>query len=312
MLNKENVERVAVLISCGEEEELIGVPLLENGAGSTIAKSVYSEHGKWGALDKIQAMSFDTTAVNTGRIKVHHPRSDYKGLINLCLIFLERFPSENIVFAAPSAFHHARIMGNNEEYLMSKKIVDGLKVTNDTAKRGVKLITGLGWFRLFMKRHPSLSIRSPETCSLSRTTSFNRHNIGQFYKNLENSLENPSLLILDNHESHLSLPVIDLAKMKIFYRVLFQIVRILLLVDLVHLIICLDPALDKPCPVSVYPDPTLSGPCPSVSDHLDPTHNKFSSTSSYTGQLAPVTFLTPEQFKGYSKAGNRKTNNIGR
>ncbi|ESO04784.1 hypothetical protein HELRODRAFT_172457 [Helobdella robusta] len=68
MLNKENVERVAVLISCGEEEQLIGVPLLENGAGSTIAKSVYSELGKWGALDKIQAMYFDTTAVNTGRI----------------------------------------------------------------------------------------------------------------------------------------------------------------------------------------------------------------------------------------------------
>ncbi|ESO02978.1 hypothetical protein HELRODRAFT_173812 [Helobdella robusta] len=81
-------------------------------------------------------MSFDTTAVNTGRIKgvkdksvasklinpdqissyllrqltVHHPRSDYKELISLCLIFLERFPSENIVFAAPGAFHHARWM----------------------------------------------------------------------------------------------------------------------------------------------------------------------------------------------------------
>ncbi|ESO06755.1 hypothetical protein HELRODRAFT_184171 [Helobdella robusta] len=46
--------------------------------------------------------------------------------------------------------------------------------------------------------------------------------------------------------------------------------------------------------------------------NLDPTHSKFSSESGYTGQLAPVTFLTPEQCKGYSKAGNRKTNNIGR
>ncbi|ESO04017.1 hypothetical protein HELRODRAFT_173085 [Helobdella robusta] len=44
---------------------------------------------------------------------------------------------------------------------------------------------GLEWFRLFMKRRPSLSIKSPESCSLSRATSFNRHNIGQFYKNLE-------------------------------------------------------------------------------------------------------------------------------
>ncbi|ESN96825.1 hypothetical protein HELRODRAFT_178620 [Helobdella robusta] len=33
------------------------------------------------------------------------------------------------------------LWSNNEEYLKSKKIVDGLKVTNDTAEKGVKLIT---------------------------------------------------------------------------------------------------------------------------------------------------------------------------
>ena len=42
ILNKENVKRVAVLISCGEEEQLIAVPQLENSARSTVAKSVYS------------------------------------------------------------------------------------------------------------------------------------------------------------------------------------------------------------------------------------------------------------------------------
>ena len=60
---------IAVLISCGEEEQLIGVPQLENSAGSTVAKSVYSALEQWGALDKIQATCFDTAAVNTGRIK---------------------------------------------------------------------------------------------------------------------------------------------------------------------------------------------------------------------------------------------------
>ena len=60
---------IAVLISCGEEEQLIGVPQLENSAGSTVAKSVYSALEQWGALDKIQATCFDTTAVNTGHIK---------------------------------------------------------------------------------------------------------------------------------------------------------------------------------------------------------------------------------------------------
>ena len=41
ILNRENVERVAVLISCREEEQLIGVPYLEKSIGSTVAKSVF-------------------------------------------------------------------------------------------------------------------------------------------------------------------------------------------------------------------------------------------------------------------------------
>ncbi|ESO06019.1 hypothetical protein HELRODRAFT_160132 [Helobdella robusta] len=185
MLNKENVERVAVLISCGEEEQLIGVPLLENGAGSTIAKSVYSELGKWGALDKIQAMSFDTTAVNTGRIKgacvlleqlmekkllylpCRHqilevvlrsvfdaalgkttgPQSDIfkKFKTEWNSIDKKKFKSgvkdKSVASKLINPDQISKLWSNNEKYLKSKKIVDGLKVTNDTAKRGVKLIT---------------------------------------------------------------------------------------------------------------------------------------------------------------------------
>lgn len=47
---------------------------------------------------------------------------------------------------------------------------------------------GLEWLLGFMSRHPNLSIRQPEGCSLSRATSFNRHNVDQFFNNLENIL----------------------------------------------------------------------------------------------------------------------------
>lgn len=45
-------------------------------------------------------------------------------------------------------------------------------------------MAGEEWFRFFMKRNPELSVRAAQATSLSRTTSFNRTNIGVFYDNL--------------------------------------------------------------------------------------------------------------------------------
>ncbi|ESO12325.1 hypothetical protein HELRODRAFT_158821 [Helobdella robusta] len=196
---------------------------------------------------------------------------------------------------------------------------------------------GLKWFRLFMKRHPSLSIRSPEACSLLRATSFNRHNIGQFYKNIEKiflkspQLADPSRIFnLNKTVQKRCSKVVGAKGMKQVNQAtsaekgsLVTTCCIIcangtfLLPVMVFPRVRFQKRMLKGGPVGTLGLAGKTGwmtaelflPCPSVLDHLDPTYHIFSSTSSYTGQLAPVTFLTPEQFKGYPKAGNGKTNN---
>lgn len=48
---------------------------------------------------------------------------------------------------------------------------------------------GKHWFRSFMRRHPDLSLRKPEPTSLSRATSFNRHNVQIFFNKLKEIME---------------------------------------------------------------------------------------------------------------------------
>ncbi|ESO12608.1 hypothetical protein HELRODRAFT_159175 [Helobdella robusta] len=82
--------------------------------------------------------------LNTGRIK---------GASVLLVQLMEKkllyLPCRHHIFEVVLRFNindqllhtNPELWSNNEEYLKSKKIVDGLKVTNDTAERGVKLIT---------------------------------------------------------------------------------------------------------------------------------------------------------------------------
>ncbi|KAK9716929.1 hypothetical protein QE152_g24451 [Popillia japonica] len=48
-----------------------------------------------------------------------------------------------------------------------------------------KQMAGEKWMRLFMKRHYTLSLRTPEGCSLARATAFNKFNVGTFFDKLE-------------------------------------------------------------------------------------------------------------------------------
>lgn len=69
LTKKENVDRLAILVSNGGEEQLLGVPPLESGTGSLQAEAVAEALNEWGLKEKVVGMCFDTTASNTGRIK---------------------------------------------------------------------------------------------------------------------------------------------------------------------------------------------------------------------------------------------------
>jgi hypothetical protein len=66
LTSKENVDRLAVLVSGEGIMKLLGVPQLPNGAGETQATAVYNLLTDWGIADRVRLMSFDTTASNTG------------------------------------------------------------------------------------------------------------------------------------------------------------------------------------------------------------------------------------------------------
>lgn len=69
VLKTEQKERIAVLISYGETEQLLGVPVADTSTGEEQALAVYECLEEWGVSHTIKAMCFDTTASNTGRLK---------------------------------------------------------------------------------------------------------------------------------------------------------------------------------------------------------------------------------------------------
>ncbi|GLV33551.1 hypothetical protein CBL_21471, partial [Carabus blaptoides fortunei] len=56
-------------------------------------------------------------------------------------------------------------------------------------KWGNSKTAGIDWLQGFMKRNPLLSLRKPENTSLSRASSFTKHNIQEFFQNYERALQ---------------------------------------------------------------------------------------------------------------------------
>lgn len=53
------------MVSEASGEKLLGVAKIPSGTGENSANAVYEMLDRWNLLDKVQGMSFDTTAANS-------------------------------------------------------------------------------------------------------------------------------------------------------------------------------------------------------------------------------------------------------
>ena len=63
----EKVDRLPILVSGSGMDQLLSIPKLHAGTGKAMADAVYEVVCDWDIKDRIKAISFDTTAGNTGQ-----------------------------------------------------------------------------------------------------------------------------------------------------------------------------------------------------------------------------------------------------
>ena len=66
LVGKKHVDRLPILVSGHDISKLLGVPKLVSGTGEIVVTAVFNTIVDWGITDQVSAMSFDTTASNTG------------------------------------------------------------------------------------------------------------------------------------------------------------------------------------------------------------------------------------------------------
>ena len=81
---KSKEERLPIVISYGNNEQLIGVPMLEISSGSELAQAFCNAIEDWNLEDKVKMLCCHTTASNTGDCVLLKK----KNLIEKCLFLL--------------------------------------------------------------------------------------------------------------------------------------------------------------------------------------------------------------------------------
>lgn len=150
---------------------------------------------------KIYGKSIRSVAKNFG--------INYRTLTRYC----KKFTDEEIGYEAVSTpttkigyQRNRQIFIDEQEQELKNYIIQASSVYNGLTPKGIRKLAfelaisnnlkvpksweanklaGPDWFTSFLRRHPSLSIRTPESTSLARATSFNQHNVKTFFDNLE-------------------------------------------------------------------------------------------------------------------------------
>ncbi|KAE9528104.1 hypothetical protein AGLY_012526 [Aphis glycines] len=135
---KDNVDRLPILVSGDGVSKLLSVPKLESGTGEAISNAVIASLFDWSITDRVQSLSFDTTASNTGHI--NGACKLIKEKIGRKLLYLAcRHHILEIVLGAIFTFDPEE-WENMPDYQLGLSVVRCMQVVNDFAERGVALI----------------------------------------------------------------------------------------------------------------------------------------------------------------------------
>ena len=61
-------DRLAIIITDGEVEQIIGIPIIQNSSGREQSHAVFEVLLDWDMADKVKALCCDTTTSNFGRV----------------------------------------------------------------------------------------------------------------------------------------------------------------------------------------------------------------------------------------------------
>lgn len=132
---KSKEERLPIVISYDNNEQLIAVPKLDNSSGSEQAQAVWTAIINWSLEDRVQILCCDTTASNTGRFN------------GACVLLEQKLGREMLIFACR---HHV--------YELVLKSVFEAKISQVTSSPDIPL------FKKFRENWKNVDAEKIEIC----------------------------------------------------------------------------------------------------------------------------------------------------